>query len=34
MGFAGLLGTIISVVIRMELAGPGSQILQCKLTII
>jgi heme/copper-type cytochrome/quinol oxidase subunit 1 len=27
-GFSGLLGTIISVVIRMELAGPGSQILQ------
>lgn len=27
-GFSGLLGTIISVIIRMELAGPGSQILQ------
>lgn len=26
-GFAGLLGTVVSVVIRMELAGPGSQIL-------
>jgi heme/copper-type cytochrome/quinol oxidase subunit 1 len=27
-GFSGLLGTLISVIIRMELAGPGSQLLQ------